>query len=177
MEPNRKKGRLFGLINIVDLLVLLAVLAAVAGAVWYVVSPRLAGGDAKTTLTYTVRVRGLQGRMRGELEKQLEAQTPEGAQTKYRAPCIAGNDYVPDAYVIDVVFEPYVQQVPTDDGRLVDAIDPTRLDAIFTLVAVVPKNTAVIKVGPQEIRVGTGHYLKISTVEYGATIESMRFDG
>ena len=173
MEPNPKKGRLFGLINIVDLLVLLALLAAAAGLVRYVASPRLAGSDAKSALTFTVRVRAVNGRMETEILKDLEAQTPANAQTKYRAQCIAGNAYVADAYVTDVAFEPYIQQVTTADGRLVDAFDPTRLDAIFTVVAQVPKNSAVLKVGPQEIRAGTGYYLKTTLLEFATTIETV----
>ena len=169
MKLINEKGKLFGLINIVDLLVLLALLAAVGGLAWKFAAPKLiAGGDVKGTLTYTVRVRGVNGRMEQEIKRDVDRDNR----------LIAGTDYVlPYAYVTNIAVEPFVQQVTTADGRLVNATDPTRVDVIFTVEAKVSKNTAIIKVGPQEIRVGTGHYLKTKYVEYSSTIETVTLDG
>jgi len=163
MKLINEKGRLFGLINVVDLLVLLAILAVGAGLVWKFAVPQIAGVTAQEKLTFTARVRGVHGRMEEEIRKNLE-KDPR---------CIAGNDYVSGFRVTGVHFEPYIQQVTTSTGRLVDAIDPTRLDAIFTVEGMVPKNTAVLKVGPQEIRAGYGHYLKTKFIEHSAVIETV----
>ncbi|MDR1158880.1 MAG: DUF4330 domain-containing protein [Oscillospiraceae bacterium] len=165
MKLINEKGKLFGLINVVDLLVLLAVLLAVGGVAWRLFGHKV--GEltaATTTMTYTVRVRGVHSRLESEIQKNLE----------YDSRVIAGNEFV-DARVTNVSFEPYIQQNPTDDGRLVNATDPVRLDVLFTVEAVVPKNTPIIKVGTQEIRVGYGHFLKTPLLEFSSTIESVNF--
>ena len=163
MKIINNKGKLFGLINIVDLLVLLALLAAVGGLFWKGAGPTIAGSEAKIKLAFDVRVRGVHGRMEEEIRGSLEKETR----------VIAGNDVVPDAHVTGVKFEPYIQQVTTAEGRLVDAMDPTRKDAIFTVEAVV-KKAQVNKVGPQEVRAGLGYYLKTRLIEFSTVIEKVR---
>ena len=162
MKKSNESGKLFGLVNIVDLIVLLAVLAAAAGLVWKFAMPKIAGSETREKVVFTVRVRGVHNRMEDEIRKSLEEDSR----------CIAGNDYVPDAFVTGVEFEPYIQQLPTADGRLVDAVDPSRLDAIFTVEAMVSKGP-VIKVGPQEIRKGLGYYLKTKYIEFSAVVEKL----
>ncbi|MDR0670687.1 MAG: DUF4330 domain-containing protein [Oscillospiraceae bacterium] len=166
MKLINEKGKLFGLINVVDLLVLLAVLLAVGGIAWRLFGHRV--GEltaATTTMTYTVRVRGVHSRLETEIKKNLE----------YDNRVIAGNDFVADTRVTDVSFEPYMQQNTAADGQLVNAEDPVRLDVLFTVEATVPKNTPIIKVGTQEIRVGYGHFLKTPLLEFSSTIESVNF--
>lgn len=168
MKIINEKGKLFGIINLVDLLVLLAVVLAVGGVGWRLLGSKVVEAAApKVTMTYTVRVRGVNGRMQDEIRKNLEVNNR----------IIAGNDYVSGAYVTGVEFVPFIQQNPTAEGLLVDAVDPTRVDAIFTVQATVSKEVPVYKVGTQEIRVGYGHYLKTPLIEYAATIESVSFDG
>ncbi len=162
MKIINEKGKLFGIINIVDLLVLLAVLAVVGGVVWKVLAPRVSeAAGQNATLTYIVRVRAVDARQQDRISKQIE-KDPR---------LIAGNDYVAGAKVTEVSFVPYVQQNPTSTGAFFSATDPTRVDVLFTVQATVPKNTAIIKVGPQEIRMGTGHYLKTKYVENASIIE------
>ncbi|MDR0380710.1 MAG: DUF4330 domain-containing protein [Oscillospiraceae bacterium] len=166
MKLINEKGKLFGLINVVDLLVLLAVLLAVGGVAWRLFGAQVSDlTAATTTMIYTVRVRAVHSRLESEIEKNLE----------YDNRIIAGNNFVDGARVTDVSFEPYIQQNPTDDGRLVNATDPARLDALFTVEAVVPKDTPIIKVGTQEVRVGYGHFLKTPLLEFSSTVESVDF--
>ncbi|MDR2670101.1 MAG: DUF4330 domain-containing protein [Oscillospiraceae bacterium] len=165
MKLINEKGKLFGLINVVDLLVLLAILLAVGGVAWRLFGHRVSElTAATTTMTYTVRVRGVHSRLEAEIRENLE----------YDSRIIAGNDFV-DARVTGVSFEPYMQQNPTADGQLVNAEDPVRLDVLFTVEAVVSKGTPIIKVGTQEIRVGYGHFLKTPLLEFSSTIETVNF--
>ena len=59
MKIINEKGKLFGVINIVDLLVLLAVIAVAAGVGYKLFAPQIANATAKQVpMTVTVRVRG-----------------------------------------------------------------------------------------------------------------------
>ncbi len=167
MKIINEKGKLFGIINVVDLLVVVALLAIIGGVGWKVLGPKVTASAPNATLTYTVRVRAINVRMQDEIRKNLDVDPR----------LIAGNDYVQSAKVTNVIFEPYKQQNPNDQGLFVDATDPTRVDAVFTVEAQVPKNTPIIKVGPQEIRAGTGHFLKTKYIEFAATIETVTLDG
>lgn len=162
MKLVNEKGKLFGIVNLVDFLLVLAVLLVVVGVGYKILSASIAERmSPQQTLEFTARVRALHPRAQSEIEKSV-------GET-----LIAGNDYVKDAIIESVTFEPYVMQVQTDDGRIVDAVDPTRIDAIFVISAKTARNTAVIKVGTQEIRVGYGHFLKTKYMEYSTVIETV----
>ncbi len=166
MKIINEKGKFLGLINLVDLLVIVGLLVVGLGLFWKFAGAGLTSGQADGTLTYTVRVRALNPRIETEIKKNLAIDNQ----------LIAGTAYIDDAYVTDFFTEPYIIQTPTADGRLVDAVDPTRVDAVFTVTAKVAKDAPIIKVGPQEIRAGTGHFLKTKYFELASTIETVMFD-
>ena len=59
MKIINEKGKLFGVINVVDLLVLLAAIAVIAGVGYKLFAPQIASVAARQVpMTVTVRVRG-----------------------------------------------------------------------------------------------------------------------
>ncbi len=165
MKIINEKGKLFGLINIVDLLVLLAVIAVVVGVGWKIFAPKVeAAVNPEVTMTTTMRVRGATPFLVGEFESNDQT----GKQL------VNGNTYVA-ATIADVSVEDYVQQVTTADGRIVDALDPSKKDIMVVVESKVTKDTPTPKIGTQEVRAGRTFTLKTNDIETIAIIESVDF--
>jgi len=166
MKLVNEKGKLFGLINLVDLLVLLFILLVAGGIVWKIFGNQVSNLVTPTTeITYTVRIKSTQPRYYDELVSRPFPQQ-----------LAAGDSLIDNAYIISAEKEPYITQVETDDGRIVRATYPTRIDIVCTIKAVV-NDSAIIKVGPQEVRAGKDHYVKTRFFEMIGTIESIKMAG
>lgn len=158
-----KKGRLFGLINIVDLMVLLAVVFAVGAiGVKLFAAPLKEATSPNVDMTTTFRIRGASEYLQAEIAKN----PLEGEQL------VAGNAYVP-AHITTVETTDYVTQVITDTGEIINAIDPTKKDILVTVESVIPKDTPTPKIGNQEVRSGRTFTLKTKIFEMNANIESV----
>ena len=162
-----EKGKLFGKINIIDLLVLVVIILALGFA-----ALRLRGGEAAnpvtnlTKLTYTVKVGPLDDNTYREVLRQLEA--TKGEDGKYHDQLMA--DGAPqDGYITGLVAEPHKTYETDSEGQIVPSVeDPYqggRWDLIFTVEANVP-STVTNKVGTQEVRVGKSHILKTTHIEF-----------
>lgn len=165
MKVIDEKGRLFGLINIVDLLVLLAVLLVAAGLLWKVFGTKVQEISAPTTeITVTLRTRGAYMRHYNEATAH-----PLPSQL------VSGNGYVDGAMLVEVRKETYIVQVPTAEGNVVDAADPSKIDLIWVIKATVPKNSPIAKIGNQEIRAGRDHIVKTKYLEQIGIIERVEY--
>ena len=165
MKLMNEKGKLFGVINIVDLLLLLAVILVAGGIGWKVFGTTIAEVASPTTeLTITARIRGA-------MPRQYEEIVSHGLPQQL----ISGTSYVDGAYITDVSYVPYVTQAVTSDGRIVNAEDPTKIDIIVTIKAEVPVGAVVTKIGTQEVREGRDHTIKTRYVEHIATVETISF--
>ena len=128
MKLTNEKGKLFGIINPVDLACILLILLVVGGVGW-----KLLGGTVEkvlteepaetTTMLTTVRIRAVNPYALGWLAENDLA----GEQL------IAGADYVPDAHVVSVSYEPYTVQTTNDEGEIIDSVDPVRKDVLVVL--------------------------------------------
>ena len=163
MKIVNEKGKLFGLVNLVDLFVILAVLLGIAGVSW-----RVLGDTARDRLapqvemTVVTRIRGASVYLTSELERNPLT----GKQM------VAGNSYI-DAVITEFRFEDYIAPIATDDGRFITAVDSDRKDIVITFTAKIPRGTPTPKVGTQEVRVGRTMLIKTRDFEVNASIESM----
>ncbi len=163
MKIINEKGKLFGIINVVDLLVLVAALAVVAGVGYKLFKPNVQEVSSPTTdLKMVVRVSAAMP----YLVEELERNSPVGKRM------VAGNDYV-DGDITDMQFEDYSQLLVTDDGRVVESVDGIRKDIIFTITAQVKKDVPVAKIGSQEVRVGRNFTVKTNDLEVNGVITSL----
>ena len=109
MKIINEKGKLFGLINIVDLLVLIAAVAVAAGVGYKLFAPQIKESvQPQVELTAIVRVRGATPFLVTEVERNSQV----GKQL------VSGNSYV-NGSIEDMKIEDYAQQVTTADGRIV----------------------------------------------------------
>ena len=59
----------------------------------------------------------------------------------------------------------------TADGRIVDALDGTKKDLVFTIETTVPEGTASPTIGTQEVRAGRTFIVKTNDFETTGNID------
>lgn len=156
-----EKGKLFGKLNLIDLLVILILVAAIL----FLAVRFTRGSDAdpigsSTRLTYTVQVTSVTSDVYNEVQRQLAA---AGGRDQLMA-----NGELVDGYVTGVTAAPHINYQPDANGVVTSSVeqgDNARLDLVFTVEANVPDPT-VNAVGTQEVRVGKTHILKTTHFEF-----------
>ncbi len=166
MKIVNEKGKLFGIINLVDLVILLAIILVAAALVYKFAAPAAETViSPKSEMVVTMRVRGSMDYLDEQVKK-----IPAGERL------VAGNDFL-DATVVSVDSVPYKVATPTDEGTIVTATDPQKTDLLITVKALVSKDSPSIKIGNQEVRIGRGFIFKTQLVEVNAIIETVEFNG
>ena len=152
-----EKGRLFGKINLVDLLIIVVVIivAAVVGVKF------LGGGESainhsKTHITYTVLVENVQPAVYENIQAVLE----EGPST------LMASGELLDGQVTAVTAVPHEESVTvsTTANAVVLPVGRGLLDLTFTIEANVV-NPITTELGTQEVRIGKTHIVKTDTFE------------
>ena len=152
-----EKGRLFGKINIVDLIVILViVIAAVVVGMKF-----LGGGNGnsainpnKTPVRYTVLVEGVEPEVYENIQKYIPGQ-------------LMASGELLDGYVTGVTpveGRVHTATVNTADGTLEIPVNEGKLDLIFTIECNVV-NSITTEIGTQEVRVGKIHTVKTDKFE------------
>lgn len=151
-------------LNIVDYIIIFALIVVVCGIGYKLFAPKVQESIAPTMhMTSTMRIRGAMPVLLDELAKRPEILTGQKL--------VAGNGYV-DATVTGFETTTYDIQLETVYGEIYEATDPVRKDIIITVEADV-RDTPVIKVANQEIRVGRTFILKTQRFEGTPTIETV----
>lgn len=168
MKLINEKGKLFGVINVIDLIILVCIILVAVALVYKFAAPAATEViSPKADMYVTMRVRGAMDYLDAEAKKHLTPGTR----------LIAGSDYIAGAEVVSVESVPYLSAANTDSGKFVTAADPQKSDLLITVKAKQAKNDPILKIGTQEIRIGRGFIFKTQTVEVNAIIETVEFDG
>lgn len=166
MKLVNEKGKLFGIINVIDLAILLVIALVAVAAVYKFAAPAASEVIApKSDMTVTMRVRGAMDYLTDEVMKLQPGEK-----------LIAGSNYV-DAEVVSVENVPYLSAATSAEGKFVTAADPQKSDLLITIRSKQSKTDPILKVGTQEVRIGRGFIFKTQTVEVNAIIEKVEFDG
>ena len=174
MKLINEKGKLFGIINIVDLLALVLVLLVVGAVAWKVFGGRIAAEveqsrleshrqevlDSCIEVTYTVRI------------PQLTEDYCKSVQDFGLPQQLAINDGVIEgAFVTDVRSEPTIAVDANGDSLVGSGL----VDLVFTVDALVLPGP-FITVANQEVRVGKAYVLKTQFTEMTGVIETVECD-
>ena len=173
MKVVNEKGRLFGKLNIIDLLAILVILIVIIFA-----GVKFLGGSKEAPaptgrLTYTVRVTAQRPEVADWVKNYVDITTGKSDQ-------LMASGAMLDAYIVDFKTEPTKYNVLTDGS--IKFYDESEMEAIglVDLCFVVQANTADMvtsTVGPQEVRVGRSHILKTTHLEFSyGTVESCTWD-
>lgn len=163
-----QKGRIFGKLNIIDLLVVILMIAAIA-----VLGMKLtSNGDGNANaegqqVVYTVLVRNVEPAVYENVKDKLPSQ-------------LYAQDELQNAYVTKVEATPVeadeviLEETPYDDARVHQNV-AGRYNLVFTIEGYVKDNISS-KLGSQEIRVGKYHVVKTTEFEldYGVILSCER---
>ena len=169
-----EKGKLFGKLNIIDLLVLVLV-AAVA---LFLGARFLGGGDEASVaasrpayLEYTVLATEVLPETYETVKQFVDGK--KGLKDQLMA-----SDALLPGYAVDVVATPHVSYVECADGsvKVVESAgEDRRLDLLFTCVAITVDSVSN-EVGTQDIRAGIPHIMKTTHFEFqGSQIISVKW--
>ena len=164
-----EKGRLFGKINIVDLLVILVILigAAVVAVKFLGPGSTAAINPAKTHVTYQVLVEGVQPEVYENVQKHIPGTL------------MASGEFL-DGQVTAVTATPHASEasVSASGDMLLVPVDSDLLDLVFTIECNVV-NPVTTEIGPQEVRIGKTHIVKTDKFELtnGVIIDCVWGDG
>ena len=162
MSSEKRKVRF----NAVDAIVLAAILLVVAGVCYQLFGAKVQNITApKVKLSFVATVYNA----RWEVVESILAEDFNARP----AQMVAGNGFVPDAYVTGAAYQNSVSTVESPDGGLMVSEDPRLYDVTFTMEAEIPNDAAIIKVGAQEVRIGKGFVIKTRTVEIGSQVNSL----
>ncbi len=163
MKIVNEKGKLFGLINIVDLSIVILIL--LIGSVLFL---KTMGKDVgpitsdeslqEITVTFKSSVRG---------DEQPKALKEKDQLISLLKPV--------DAYITSVVYAPYETPISTADGRQVYSVDPKKQAITVKFTMKTSKGSGIIKLESQEVAVGKQFILKTRTFENNGTIEAIEF--
>lgn len=149
-----EKGRLFGKLNIVDLLVVLLVAAVAVVLAVRLLGPEDGGGAGTQKLTYTVRAMEVTQETYENVRQFVDASAGKKDQL------MASGDLL-DGYVVDVTA---TEHIPTE----ADTVGGATLDLVFTVEVSITDRVSN-KVGTQEVRIGKSHILKTVHLEFDKT--------
>ncbi len=160
-----EKGKLFGKLNIVDLVVVVIILAIIAAvAVRFTSSKLNANGlnpASEDQYCYVTCFASLQ--------------VPEVAESlNIGDHIVAGGKYT-DAEIVDVKVEPAAYVGVNSDGEAVYSEHPIWKDVTVVIKEKINPSNITIKVGGQEARVGFSYIVKTQTVEANAKIRGVEF--
>jgi hypothetical protein len=164
MKIVNEKGKLFGLINIVDLSIIILILLIGSVLVLKTTGVNVGPITSKTeskqvTVTFRGTVRD---------ENQIKALKEKDKLISILNPS--------DAYVKSYTYNVLQVPISTADGKQVYAPDPQRKELFVKFVMNVSSDSGIIKLDSQDVAVGKDFILKTHTFESKGTIEAIEFN-
>lgn len=148
-----ERGKVFGLINIVDLIILLVILLVAAGAT-YKFTHKSAQGK-----TVTVEFRVMVPHVRPDWAKAIKVGDKMVQASSYTSVTVKDVELKP-GYSINIDAR----------GQRVESYDPYLKDIYVTNTGTTVLSSAAIIMGGQDIRVGKEYYVKSRDYEFKGTV-------
>ena len=157
MKIINEKGKLFGLINIIDLLTIFLIIALVLGALYKFKGNdiNLLGSNKTKEMEYVVR-------LVPNYEYYFE-QLNVGDK-------LVQDKKVLNASVTDIKIEDYFETVEDENGIASSQKHPYYKQAFVTIKATVSDKDPIFKLGDQEIRVGCSNFVRTKLFEMSGFI-------
>lgn len=142
MKIVNEKGKLFGIINIVDLAVLLIVLLLA-----YAAAVKFSGGQINTPITSSKKTVTVTVKAPSKSDFMLDV-FKKGDQLMY------GNLFIDGTFIQKVESFPTMVNVQLPTGEIVPTPDPVYKDIFITFTTPVDTDSNVIKIGNSMVRIG-----------------------
>jgi len=161
-----EKGKLFGLINVVDLLVIILIVAIVGGVGYRLFSKKINANNGNV----------LSEKQDVYVTLYSSLVVPEVAENLKVGEKLAASGKYTNAEIVSITSRP-ANLVNTDfEGNAVLTKHPLWKDVIVVVKEKVNPSDIILKVATQEVRVGYSFILKTQTVETNCKIRGVSFD-
>lgn len=172
-----KDGKVFGKINIIDLLVILIAIIIVVAVALKLTSPGSGEpGEKGTSIRYTVLVENVNAEFYETVSEYIKTAQDAG----YPGDQLMASGELLDGYVVAVrsVPRPNEAYMSTSSGTFsVTAGSDDHVNLYFDVIANVTSNIKT-NVGTQEVRTGKSHILKTTHFEFAySVIQSCEWEG
>ncbi len=159
------KGKLFGFVNVVDLVVVVLVVAIAGGVVYRATSHRVNAGESVVSSE------------KKEIYVTLSAAlvVPEVAKSLKPGDKLVANNRFTNAEVVSVQAEQADYVGVNSDGIAILSKHPIWQDVTVVIKDTVDPSSVLLKAGNQEVRVGYSYILKTQTVETNSKIRNIEF--
>ena len=157
-----EKGKLFGKLNLIDLIVVLVIIAVVVAVGWKLGGSAVteAIGSTGTPIRYEV------------LCARVDPDTSEFAESHVGGQLMSNGDMV-DGTIVSCVVEPYTEVLVDSEGNPQMVENPAYRNLRFTIEVNAVDAANAYSIGSQELRVGKSHIVKTTELEVNGTITSM----
>lgn len=162
MKVLDEKGKLFGKINLIDLIVIVLLVLVVAAVGWKLAGNRITAAIESNAPTIEYEV----------LCTQVDPDTCDYAVAHIGDQLMSNGDMM-NANITNCVIEPHYTMVLDADGNPKQVEDPDVHNLRFTIRANVLESANAYSVGSQELRVGKSHIVKTVKLEVNGFITSM----
>ncbi len=167
MKIINDKGKLFGIINPVDLVVVIIILSIVVGVGYRFLSSKLNAGENSA----------LSGEKEVYVTLYAQQQMPEVADAINKGDKLIANNQYTSAEVVEIISnEPAATVSPNSDGKSVKSTHPLWRDLKIKIKDKINPSNPILKAGEQEIRVGYPYIFKTQTVEANSRITKIEFE-
>ena len=167
MKLVNERGKLFGIINLVELVLLLVIILGVAAVGYKMLNkPIQEIVNEQSEVTVSLRVRGAMPYLAAEMLDEIKA----GDRL------VSGTGF-DNAEVVSIQAVPYVYSDFSSDGVGVEITDPIKQDILITVKTTGVESAAIFKIGTQEVRTGRGFNFKTNRFEIDTIVESVEFNG
>jgi len=157
-----EKGRLFGRINVIDLIIIAVIVLAVVAVGWNIAGSKVSSAlCGSKEITYTVRV------------ENVEQNDAANIGTVSFPDQMMSSGSLINGTVESYSVVPHNNTGVREDGTTFTYADENYVDVIFTCKATVAANAVTNKVGSQEVRMGKEHIVKSALLEYTGIITSV----
>lgn len=165
MKIMDEKGKLFGVINIIDLAVLLVIFAVFIAAASRLVSSRSnAGGESPLAPEEDLYVTLYSSAVIPEIVTELKV-----------GDHLVANNKVTDAEIVSITSKPADYIAADQNGKPVLSKNPLWKDVIVVIKDKAKKSDVILKAGEQEVRTNYSFILKTQTVEVNSKIRGVAF--
>ncbi|WPX07971.1 DUF4330 domain-containing protein [Anaerocellum danielii] len=153
-----QKGRLFGIINIVDL-ILIVLIIAIAWVGFAKISSHAKSSD--TLQDEFVEIKP------GEaiINVKIPLADPVMAQSLHKNDYLVTGNTLTKSYIKDIQIKDGIYERTSSEGKVIVAKHPYKKDVYITIYGYVTFEGATIKLDKQTVRVGKTFYVKTRTVE------------
>ncbi|ADQ45766.1 hypothetical protein Calkro_0894 [Caldicellulosiruptor kronotskyensis 2002] len=163
-----QKGKLFGIINIVDL-ILIVLIVAIAWVGFAKISSHTKSSE-NTPQNEFVEIKP------GEaiINVKIPLVDPAMAQSLHKKDYLVTGDTLTKSYIQDIQIKDGIYERTSSDGKIVVATHPYKKDVYLTIYGYVTLQGATIKLDKQTVRVGKTFYVKTRTTELVGVVTGVK---